>query len=264
MLLQSLLLALWAGYCSFDDQGPQMLRRPLLVGPVVGIIMGDLQTALVISGTLELMWMGLGNMAGYQTPDMIVGTIVGTVFAISSGNGIAAGVALATTVAVLSQQFMLIVNFGRQFFAPWADKLAETGNFDSLLQIQAAGALLQFLVRAVPTFLVVYLGSGIIDQVLAVIPQEVLTGLNTGSRILPAVGLSILMTIIMKGGMWAFLIFGFVLNAYLGLDILPITLISLAFGTIYLWVMQVKDAQKNAPVASVSQNSDEDEEVYDL
>lgn len=76
MLMQSLLLALWAGYCSFDDQGPQMLRRPLLVGPMVGIIMGDVETALVISGTLELMWMGLGNMAGYQTPDMIIGTIV--------------------------------------------------------------------------------------------------------------------------------------------------------------------------------------------
>lgn len=60
---QALLIAVWAGYCSFDDQGPQMLRRPLLVGPLVGIILGDVKTGLVISATLELMWMGLGNMA---------------------------------------------------------------------------------------------------------------------------------------------------------------------------------------------------------
>ena len=33
-LFQALLLALWAGYCSYDDQGPQMLRRPLLIGPI--------------------------------------------------------------------------------------------------------------------------------------------------------------------------------------------------------------------------------------
>lgn len=65
-LFQSLLIALWAGYCSYDDQGPQMLRRPLLVGPLVGLILGDLTTALIVSATLELMWMGLGNMAGYQ------------------------------------------------------------------------------------------------------------------------------------------------------------------------------------------------------
>lgn len=251
MLVKALLLALWAGYCSFDDQGPQMLRRPLLVGPVVGIIMGDMQTSLVIAATLELMWMGLGNMAGYQTPDMIVGTIVGTSFAISSGSEIAAGVALATTVAILSQQLMLIVGLIRQFFAPWADRLALTGNFNSLLQIQAAGALLQFAVRAIPTFLVIYLGSGIIDQALAIIPASVLGGLNVASRILPAVGLSILMTIIMKNGMWAFLILGFCLNAYLKLSILPITLISLAFGTLYLWIMQTKDT-KAAPAPAAS------------
>lgn len=252
MLMQSLLIALWAGYCSFDDQGPQMLRRPLLVGPVIGIIMGDLELALVISGTLELMWMGLGNMAGYQTPDMIVGTIVGTAFAISSGQGIAAGVALATTVAVLSQQLMLVVMFVRQFFAPWADRIALTGNFNGLYKISLAGALLQFMVRAVPTFLVIYLGSGVIEQVLAVIPSNVLLGLNTASRILPAVGLSILMTIIMKNGMWGFLLFGFVLNAYLGLAVLPITIISLAFATLYMWLMQNKDAAAKAPAQTQS------------
>lgn len=265
MLLESVLLALWAGYCSFDDQGPQMLRRPLLVGPAVGLIMGDLQTALVISATLELMWMGLGNMAGYQTPDMIVGTIVGTSFAISSGQGIAAGVALATTVAILSQQLLLIVGFVRQFFAPWADRLALTGNFNSLLQIQVAGALLQFAVRAIPTFLVIYLGSGVIDEALAVIPASVLAGLGTASRILPAVGLSILMTIIMKNGMWAFLIFGFVMNAYLKLEVLPITLISLAFGTFYVWIMQNREV-KTVVAAPVSSNDDDEvaEGEYDL
>lgn len=254
-LFQSLLIALWAGYCSYDDQGPQMLRRPLLIGPLVGIILGDLPTALVVSATLELMWMGLGNMAGYQTPDMIVGTIVGTTFAITTGQGIAAGVATATTVAILSQQFMLIFMFVRQFFFVWADKLSETGNFDSLLAINIASVVLQFLIRAVPTFLIVYFGGGIVDSILSSIPTNVLGGLGTASRILPAVGLSILMTIIMKKGMGAFLLFGFVLSAYLNLEILAITLISISFGTIYTWIMQVLENQeenKNTPSATTN------------
>lgn len=259
-ITKALLLALWAGYCSFDDQGPQMLRRPLLISPVVGLIMGDLTTSLVIGGTLELMWMGLGNMAGYTTPDMILGTIVGTTFAISSGDGnIATGVALATTVAVLAQQLLYALGFIRQFFAPWADRLAESGNFDSLLQIQFAGAMFQFLARAIPAFLVVYLGSGIVDRLMAAIPSNVLAALNTASGVLPAVGLSILMTIIMKKGMWAFLILGFVLNAYLGLNTMSVTLISLAFGTIYVWIMQAKEGKKAAPA---SQTDEEGE--YDL
>ena len=257
-----LLISLWAGYCSYDDQGPQMLRRPLLVAPVVGIILGDLSNSLIIGATLELMWMGLGNMAGYQTPDMITGTIVGTAFAITSGEGaggIAAGVALATAVAVLSQQLLMIAMFIKQMFAPWADKVAETGDFSGLTQIQIAGALVQFLIRAIPTFIVLYFGQGVIDTVVSSIPTNVLTALNTASGILPAVGLSILMTIIMKKGMWAFLIFGFVLNAYLGLDTMAVTLIALAFGTIYVWIMQVKDtASKPAPASTADEEGEYD------
>ena len=263
-LLQCILIALWAGFCSYDDQGPQMLRRPLLVGPVVGIILGNVTIALMVSATLELTWMGLGNMAGYQTPDMIVGTIIGITFAISSGDitgeGIATGIALATAVAVLSQQLMLLATVIRQFFAPWADKVALTGDFDGLMKINIVSVLFQFAIRAIPTFLVVYYGEGIINDLLATIPTDVLSGINKASGVLPAVGLSILMTIVMKKGMWAFLIFGFVLNAYLNLNILSVTLISLAFGTIYTWIMEIKDSVSSTKSA----DSVSEKEGYDL
>lgn len=257
--IQSLLLALWAGYGSYDDQGPQMLRRPLLIGPVVGFVLGDVKQALEISATLELMWMGLGNMAGYQTPDMIVGTIVGIAFAITSGQGIAAGITLATTVAILSQQLFALFSVLRQFFPDWALRIAETGDFDKILQINFVSVLLQFLLRAVPTFLILFMGTGVVDTVLNAIPADILTGISKASGILPAVGLSILMTIILKKGMFAFMMLGFVLNAYLGLDILAITILSLAFATLYMWIMEAKQAPKVATT-----NGGVEEQEYDL
>ena len=38
MLTQAILVAIWAGICSLDDVGPQMLRRPLLTGTIAGKI----------------------------------------------------------------------------------------------------------------------------------------------------------------------------------------------------------------------------------
>lgn len=245
-LKESLLIALWAGFASYDDQGPQMLRRPLLVGPMVGIILGDIQEALVVSATLELMWMGLGNMAGYKTPDVIVGTIVGTTFAITTGQGIAAGVATATTVAILSQQFELIVGMLRNLYAPWADRIAKTGDFNGLMKINYVSIALQFMIRFLPVFLFVYFGHGIVDTILNKIPQNILGGLATASKILPAVGLSILMTLMMKDGMWAFLLFGFALTTYLELGILPITLISFIFAVLYTWIMENRQGNANS------------------
>lgn len=243
---ESLLIALWAGFASYDDQGPQMLRRPLLVGPMVGIILGDIQEALVVSATLELMWMGLGNMAGYKTPDVIVGTIVGTTFAITTGQGIAAGVATATTVAILSQQFELIVGMLRNLYAPWADRIAKTGDFNGLMKINYVSIALQFMIRFLPVFLFVYFGHGIVDSILNKIPQNILGGLGTASKILPAVGLSILMTLMMKDGMWAFLLFGFALTTYLELGILPITLISFIFAILYTWIMENRQTSSDS------------------
>ncbi|MDR1793941.1 MAG: PTS sugar transporter subunit IIC [Erysipelotrichaceae bacterium] len=240
-VIQCFLLALWAGYCSYDDQGPQMLRRPLLIGPVVGFVLGDLTTALIVSATLELTWMGLGNMAGYQTPDMILGTIIGTTFAITTGGELGTGVALATAVAILSQQLLLVFGFIRQFWYPWAERVALSGDFSGLTVISVVSAILQFAIRAIPCFIILYLGDEIIAQVTAAIPANVLSGISAASGILPAVGLSILMTIIMKKGMWAFLLLGFVLNAYLGLNTMAVTFISISFATIYAWILEIQD-----------------------
>ncbi|CAM4156934.1 PTS sugar transporter subunit IIC [Erysipelothrix inopinata] len=264
-LITALLLASWAGFCSYDDQGPQLFRRPLLVGPVVGIILGDLNTALIVSATLELMWMGLGNMAGYQTPDMIVGTIVGVTFAITTGQGIAVGIATASTVSLLCQQLILLLNVVKSmFFNTWADRLAKTGNFNSLIQINIAAIVLFFLFRAIPVFLIIYFGNGIVDQLLLKVPTDVLNALNTASAILPAIGLSILMTIIMKKGMWAFLFLGFILNANLELSILGVTLISLSIATLYMWFMELRDRMDEQKMVVVSEGNQEVQEEYDL
>lgn len=268
VLWKALLIALWAGYCSYDDQGPQMLRRPLLIGPVVGLILGDLKAGLIISATLELTWMGLGNMAGYKTPDMIVGTIVGVTVSIVSGTGgsvegIAAGVAAANAVAVLAQQLLMVFDFVRPFLAVWADQIALGGDFDAILKINYLAIAFQFLIRAVPTFIVVYFSTAVVDAVLTKIPTHVLSSLSTASGILPAVGLSILMTMMMKGFMWPFLLLGFVLTTYLGLGILPVTLISLSIAMLYTFIMQNADGLKEMPVKTVSAGDDEDG-GYDL
>ena len=262
-LLQASLIALWAGYCSYDDQGPQMFRRPLLIGPIVGVILQDMRSGLIVSATLELMWMGLGNMAGYRTPDMIIGTIVGVVVSIQTGSGtnaegIAAGVASATTVAVLAQQLLLLFDFIKQMFAPWADRLALTGNFNAVLRINMIAIIVQFFVRAIPTFLVVYFSDTMVQHILQVIPTSILSGLSTAALLLPAIGLSILMTMMMKGHFWPFLLFGFVLSSYLQLDILAITLVSLAIAILYSMIMEIRDDQKTTKI------SKEDPEVYDL
>ena len=85
-MLQALLLAIWAGLCTWDQFGPHLgFRKPLLASVGVGIILGDMTTAIMIGATMELMWLGVNNIGAYVPPDVISGTIVGAALGIMGG-----------------------------------------------------------------------------------------------------------------------------------------------------------------------------------
>ena len=259
-MISALLIAAWAGICAIDDIGTQMIRRPLLIAPVVGLILGDLETSLYIGATLEVMWMGVGNVGAYSAPDIISGTAIGTALGIASG-GTATAVALAVPTSLLAQQLLVLYRSGIVYLIPIADKIAEAGDFSKVFRINYIPMCIAFLIRAVPTFLAIYFGAGAIDAVVAALPESIMEGLSVAGAIIPSVGIGLLMLMMMKKGeLWTFLIAGFTLAVYLGLSVLPITLIALPIALIYDLATQ----QKVVVQSSANQLDEDDEEDYDL
>lgn len=260
-MISALLVACWAGICAIDDIGTQILRRPLLIAPVVGLIMGDLQTSLYIGATLEVMWMGIGNVGAYSAPDIISGTAIGTALGISSG-GTATAVALAVPTSLLAQQLLILYRSTITYLNPIADRIAETGDFSKVFRINYVPMLIAFLVRAVPTFLAIYFGAGAIDTAVEALPDAIMDGLSVAGAIIPSVGIGLLMLMmIKKGELWMFLVVGFTLAVYLDLEILPITLIALPIAFIYdLAVKQTPQTSEQ----NVETDTADDEEEYDL
>ncbi|SPY93862.1 N-acetylgalactosamine-specific PTS system, EIIC component [Proteus mirabilis] len=82
MIFEASLVALWAFFCGIDKYDVALnIHRPLITGPVVGLIMGDMQVGLIAGATLELAWLGLVPNAGAQPPDVTLGTIAAVAFA---------------------------------------------------------------------------------------------------------------------------------------------------------------------------------------
>lgn len=261
-MVTSLLVSLWAGICGIDDAATQMIRRPLLISTVVGLIMGDLQTGLLIGATLEVMWMGVGNVGAYSAPDMITGSAIGTALGILSG-GTATAVALAVPTSLLAQQLLILYRSGIVYLNPIANRIAETGNFKKVFRIQYVPIILSFLVRAVPTFLAIYFGAGVIDTAVEALPDSIMDGLSIAGSIIPAVGIGLLMIMmIKKGELWVFLIAGFALAVYLDLSVLPITLIALPLA--YLYDLATREKGKTEESKSKEPDDFDDEEDYDL
>lgn len=275
--MATLLLTLIAFFIGIDDVSTKLFRRPLLIAPFVGFVLGDMPSALAIGATLEIMWMGVGNVGAYMAPDIVTGTLISTSLAIMSrGSGslsdtVATAVALAVPTALLSQQLLVLIETANVSLNAWAHRLAENADVKGTKWLIYPPAILTGLARALPTFLALQFGAGAIQKAIAVLPPFIIDGLGIAGKVIPAVGIALLMlSMIKKAELWLFLILGFVLSAYLKLAVLPITLIALVVA--FLYDLATRQAQQAAApitpspetISGESTDDDDDDEVYDL
>src|SRR3569833_3870794 len=104
MTLSFILIALNAMFGHSEDfLGTTLLSRPLVLGPLVGLVLGDLNQGIIIGATLELIFMGYIKVGAAIPPDIITGGVLGTAFAILSHKGPAIALALAVPISILSE-----------------------------------------------------------------------------------------------------------------------------------------------------------------
>ncbi|MDO5551567.1 MAG: PTS sugar transporter subunit IIC [Lachnospiraceae bacterium] len=88
-MLQAFLVALAVLICvgGAELAGFTMLNRPIVVGPLVGLFLGDIHTGVIIGAALEAVFMGVVNIGGASAAEPGIATAVGTAFAIMLGKG---------------------------------------------------------------------------------------------------------------------------------------------------------------------------------
>ena len=81
MLVKTLLIAL-VSFIGFLEcgVGNSMIQRPIVMGPLVGLVLGDVNAGLAVGATLELAFMGNVTIGAALPPEITAGGILGTLF----------------------------------------------------------------------------------------------------------------------------------------------------------------------------------------
>ena len=226
-MLDTLLIALVAfiGYCDHFT-GKSMIQRPVVMGPLVGLVLGDLPTGLVVGGTLELAFMGNVAIGAAIPPEVTAGGILGTAFAITSGAGADVAVALAVPIATLAlfvkNLFYLII---RPALLHVSDRMAASGDLRGVCMMHHTSYWSYVVVMTAVVAVSFYLGSPLIQTVIDAIPQFVTDGISVASGILPALGFAMLTNMLINDKVAPFFFLGFLLSAYLNIPVLGIALL---------------------------------------
>ena len=104
----------------------ESLYQPIVTGAIIGAILGDLQTGLIVGGTYQLMTIGNMPVGGAQPPNAVIGGIMATVFAVTSGLDTTAAVGLAVPFALIGQYMVTLLFTAMSPMMSYADKMAET------------------------------------------------------------------------------------------------------------------------------------------
>lgn len=237
--------------------GTPMVIRPIVVSPLVGLALGDVESGVKIGATLELMFMGAIQVGAAVPPDVLVGAGLGTAFAILSGKGAEVALTLALPIAVLAQTIKVALFIVRSWFMDVAMQLAKDANIRGLHLLNLGGLLLQSLMYFVVAFVAITFGSGAVSAFVDSIPKVIMQGLTVAGGLLPAVGFALLLQPMMQVKNFIYFLFGFILVAYLKLPVLAITIIGILVAFIVAY-----ENKKSGTMMMESENNEE-EDLFD-
>ena len=262
MIVQAILLGLVAMLGNAEYLlGTSCLSRPLVMGALTGIVMGDIPTGVTLGATLELAFMGSFSIGASIPPEMISGTVLGTAFTISTGSGLETALTIGIPVA---SPVLIVKNVGMVFILPpfvhKADDYAAKGDTAGVARMHFLGGFFGVnLIIGLCVAIGFYAGGPAVQALLDMIPEWVSNGLQITMGLLPAIGFALLLKMIMNKQVACFFIAGFALSTYLGI---PTTGIAIFGAVVAIVLAQIQQKLNARPALATEGGMDDDDDDF--
>ncbi len=242
----------------------ESLYQPIVTGAVIGAILGDLRTGLIVGGTYQLMTIGNMPVGGAQPPNPVIGGIMATVFAVASKLDPTAAVGLAVPFALIGQYMITLLFTVMSPIMGVADKMAEKGDTKGIVRLNwLAMAALGCLFGIVCVGGLI--GGSAAGETLTALSDKYewfMNGLGAAGGMMRFVGFAILLRIMLSNDFWGIYFAGFTLATIIGYipELSSSTLILIAFVgvAIALYDFQTRTAMKTAVVGVAMDGGEED------
>lgn len=260
--LQVILLALLVGVWTWQKYNLQMFyyASVVVMGFITGLIMGDVSTGMLVGGSMCLMSLGLFGAGGSSVPEYQVGCIAGTAFAIAMGmtgqEAVTTALTVGVPVAALGTQLDVLGKTTGSVFIHKMMACSEKKDWKGMGIWMWASQIPFIGLWMIPMILLTTVGANYVEAVINAIPAWLNAGLTVASGMLPALGFAILLRQMPLKKYGYFLLAGFVMSAYLGMDMLAIAMVGLV---ICVFIFQLKEGSSHVAAGAIMEGDNEDE-----
>ena len=273
--LQAIILGLCACLSSMPGMGGSSignytLGRPLIGGLVCGLVLGDVTTGILVGCAMQVVYIALVTPGGTVSADVRAVSYIGiplAMVALSSyglGADTTEGAALATSFGTMVGTLGTVLFYGTATInLVWQHmgwKAVENRQYHKLYLIDMGLPWISHLICSfIPTVIMCKLGANVVGLIKTVLPMDgiAMMTLFTVGSLLPCVGIAILLKqIVKKATDFVPFLFGFVLAASIGINLVSATVVAGMFAIINYKIKMLSVAK-----AADSGFDDEEEEI---
>ena len=235
MLYQAIVVALVV-FLTVGGQellGFTQLGRPIVIGPIVGLLLGDVQTGLLLGASLETIFMGVVNIGGAMAAEPGLASALAVAFAINMHGGLGVALPIAIPLGIIGVEvktliYVLVVGP----FAGVFDRLAAAGKQRKYTGLHFGLWTLQWFLYSLIPFFAILFGSTATQNVINMIPASIINGLSVAGNLLPAVGMAMLMKILWENNISVYYFLGFLIVAYFKVPLIAVAVMAIVIGVV--------------------------------
>lgn len=235
MILKALLLAIIANLASGRVWSPITwpFCYPLINGTLVGFVLGDPLLGLTAGATINLAYLGWISAGGTMPGNIGIAGTYGTAITILSKSSPSLAITLAIPIGLLGillWQLQMTLNV---FWVHRCDKNAENAELNKIwLNAGLFPQLTSLVVNGTPAFVLLALGDQFFIDLIGKIPESLISALNVTSGLLPALGVSMLLSYLGNKKILPYFVIGFFAATYLELPMMSIAIFGAAIAVL--------------------------------
>ncbi len=219
----------WAAGYGMDIMA---IGAPVVSGAIVGILLGDAKTGIVIGGTLHLVYMGVIGVGAAIPANKTTATTIAVSLCILSGLDQETAIALAVPASIMGQLSNILAWVVNSTWMHMGDKYAEDAQWNKMVHLTWIGSAVFFIVKFIPIFLSVYYGAPFVAALNENMPPLISRWLNVAKGMLPALGFGMLFSMMYKPKYVPYFIIGFIMTAVFKGSLLAIAALGIAAAMI--------------------------------
>ena len=234
--LEIILVTLVAAICGMGSVlDERQTHRPLVACTLIGLVLGDLQSGIIVGGMLEMLALGWMNVGAAMAPDAALASVIAAILVIKGGQDKTTAIAVAIPVAAAGQVLTIFVRTLTIFLQHKADDYAEQANFRGIELCHFTGLALQALRVAIPTFAVALVaGTDTVTNALNAIPEVVTRGLQIAGGFIVVVGYAMVINMMRAGALMPFFFLGFVIASFSNYNLVGLGFLGACLALIYI------------------------------